>query len=139
MDLRLVTALDEEQTKDLHLLYRNEWWTRDREIDDVRRMLAHSDYVFGLCTTGPRRLVAFARVLTDRVFKAFLFDVIVAPDYRRTGVGKLLVDHVLRHPDLVRVAHFELYCLPELVPFYERWGFSADVGGIVFLRRARAS
>jgi hypothetical protein len=40
------------------------------------------------------------------------------------------------HPDLREVKHFELYCLPELRPFYEKWGFEADVGGIDLMRRA---
>jgi len=40
----------------------------------------------------------------------------------------------MRHPELSGVRHFELYCLPELVSFYQRHGFSSDVGGIQLLR-----
>ena len=32
------------------------------------------------------------------------------------------MDWIKRHPELARVRHFELYCLPELVPFYEDMG-----------------
>jgi len=45
------------------------------------------------------------------------------------------MDWIVEHPDLRAVRHFELYCLPELRGFYERWGFSSDVGGIVLMRR----
>jgi len=38
-------------------------------------------------------------------------------------LGKKLMDAIVGHPALVRVEHFELYCRPELIPFYERWGF----------------
>ena len=139
MNLLPRTALDDTQIRRLHQLYQNEWWTKGRTLEDVRRMLEHSDYVFGLCEPETNDLVAFARVLTDRVYKAFIFDVIVAPEHRGAHVGAAIVDRILQHPDLASVKHFELYCLPELVPFYERWGFSADVGGIVLLRRQGAA
>ena len=40
----------------------------------------------------------------------------------------------LTHPRLREARHVELYSLPELIPFYERWGFSTDVGGVRFQR-----
>ena len=139
MSLQPVTSLTDSQIHELHQLYQKEWWTKGRSLADVRRMLDHSDYIFGLSEPETMNLVGFARVLTDRVFKAFIFDVIVAPEYRDHGLGRLIMDRILQHPDLLYVKHFELYCLPELVPFYERWGFSADVGAIVLLRRESAA
>ena len=41
------------------------------------------------------------------------------------------------HPRLRDVRHFELYCLPELIPFYERWGFTTSTAGVHFLRAER--
>jgi predicted GNAT family N-acyltransferase len=98
-------------------------------------MLEHSDFVFALCTEPEDRLVGFARVLTDRVFKVLIFDVIVATDRRDEGLGRQLMDRILQHPDLRDVRHMELYCLPEMVPFYEKWGFSTDVSGVCLMRR----
>lgn len=135
MNLVTTNSLGEAQVRQLQALYQNEWWTRGRTLDDVRRMLEHSAYVFGLCEPGSGALVAFARVLTDRTFKALIFDVIVAAEHRGRQAGRAIVDAILRHPDLAAVRHWELYCLPEMVPFYRRWGFSADVGGVVLLRR----
>lgn len=138
MDLMPLASLNDTQVRELHQLYQNEWWTKGRTLDDVRRMLEHSDYIFALCEAQTSHLVAFARVLTDRVFKAFIFDVVVAPSHRGHRLGAGIVERILQHPDLASVKHFELYCLPELVPFYERWGFSPEVGGIVFLRKQGA-
>ena len=44
---------------------------------------------------------------------------------------------LVEHQDLRSVQHIELHCLPDLVPFYERFGFSTDVGGSVLMRRSR--
>jgi len=131
-----IDHLTEDQVSQLYRLYQLEWWTKGRSLADVHTMLTHSDYIFGVCEPGSDRLIAFARVLTDRVFKAFIFDVIVDRAYRGTGLGKATMERVVSHPDLFRVKHFELYCLPELIPFYARWGFSTEVGEIVLMGRA---
>lgn len=135
MGLTQLETLTSGQVDDLHELYRNEWWTADRDRADLEPMVSNSDVIvaFGDDVTG--ELVAFARVLTDSVYKALVFDVIVAPDHRGTGLGDRLLSAVVDHPDLSGVESFELYCLEELVPFYERWGFSEDVGDVRLMRR----
>ena len=83
------------------------------------------------------RVQAFGRVLTDYVFKALLFDVIVAEHQRTTGLGDIIMRAIMEHPKLARVAHLELYCLPELCGFYQRHGFSADTAGVGLMRYTR--
>ena len=46
---------------------------------------------------------------------------------------------ILGHPRLARVRDFELYCRPELVPFYRRMGFDPDPDQLKFLRLQRAA
>ena len=135
-DLADIDRLTDEQARGLHALYQNEWWTRGRTLDDTRTMLAHTDYLFGICEPGAGRLAAFARVLTDRAFKAFIFDVIVAPEHRGKGLGSRLMRRIVGHPDLRAVKHFELACRPELTAFYGRLGFTTEVGGIQLMRRS---
>ncbi len=132
------TTLDERLVRELHTLYQGEWWSRDRSLGEVRRMVEHSDVFFAICDESTGRLIAFARVLTDRVFKALVFDVIVAPERRNEGLGRLLMDRIVEHPSLEAVRHIELYCLPDMVPFYEKWGFSAEVSGVTLMRRTAA-
>jgi GNAT superfamily N-acetyltransferase len=136
--LELVNELIPSQIDQLVELYRKEWWTTGRQRSDVARMLAGSDVVLALQEPTSRRLAAFARALTDGVFKALVFDVIVDPAYRGQGAGRVIMDALMDHPALANVRHVELYCLPELAPFYRRWGFSEDVGGIRFMRALRA-
>jgi len=130
-----VDRLTETQARDLHALYQNEWWTRGRTLEATRTMLLHTDLLFGICERDTGRLVAFARVLTDRAFKAFIFDLIVAPEQRAKGLGSRVVRRILEHPDLRSVRHIELACRPELTAYYGRLGFTTDVGGINLMRR----
>jgi predicted GNAT family N-acyltransferase len=131
---RVVEQIDDRLRGDLMELYRHEWWTDARREVDVERMLQHTDLVVGVCTEPDGQLVGFTRVLTDRVYKALIFDVIVAQAHRRTGLGRRLVQYVLDHPMLADVKHIELYCKPELIPYYEKWGFSRPGPEVNFLR-----
>jgi predicted GNAT family N-acyltransferase len=102
-------------------------------------MLQHTDLVVGACTDPGDQLVGFTRVLTDRVYKALIFDVIVAEGHRKTGLGRSLIEYVLDHPMLADVRHLELYCRPELIPFYEQWGFTAALPGVNLMRKDRGA
>ena len=134
---RLVETLDDRLRRDLMELYRHEWWTNQRREEDVARMLQHTDLVVGMCADDGR-LVGFTRVLTDQVFKAVIFDVIVAREHRGTGLGKRLLDYVLDHPMVAGVRHVELYCKPEMIPFYKKWGFTVPGDEVNFLRKREA-
>jgi RimJ/RimL family protein N-acetyltransferase len=130
-----VACLDAGQAEQLHRLYQAEWWTKGRSLVDVRRMLASANLVFGLLEPDSGRLVGFTRVLTDDVYKALVLDVIVAPDRRGEGLGERLMRRVLDHPRLAGVQDFELYCAPDMEPFYERFGFRRNAGGTLFMIR----
>ena len=125
--LEVVDCIGEAEVVQLVELFRGEWWTKERTESDVRRMLEHTDLVQAARSRATGELLGFARVLTDRIYKAFIFDLIVTPALRERGVGRLLLERILEHPSLARVRHFELYCLPEMVPYYERWGFTSEL------------
>ena len=131
---RIVEILTESQVSELMDLYKNEFWSDKRTREDVVKMLASTDVIIGLVDECDR-LIGITRVLTDFVYRAMIFDVIIKPIHRNMGLGAKLMDAVLNHPKLQTVEHFYLNCLPNMMPFYERWGFSDDVGEIKFLRR----
>lgn len=131
---RIVETLTESQVSDLMDLYKNEFWSDKRTRQDVVKMLASTDVIIGLVDECDR-LIGITRVLTDFVYRAMIFDVIIKPTHRKMGLGAKLMDAVLNHPKLQTVENFALNCLPHMVPFYKRWGFSDDLGEMKFLRR----
>ncbi len=135
MEYEWLSALDDAEVVELHALYRQAWWSRDRCLEDVRRMLAGTDLVFGVRETGGGPLRGFARVLTDGVYKAVVYDVIVDERHQGLGLGRELMDRILRHPDVKDVRQVELFALPDLHGFYENHGFSTETAGLVLLRR----
>lgn len=136
MALERLERLGDPQIEDLHRLFQLEWWSRGRELGDVRRMVEQSSVVVALGDAQSKRLLAFARALTDFVYKAVIFDVIVDASRRREGLGRALMEAIVQDPKLRAVRHLELYCLPELEPFYRKWDFSDVLGGARLLRRS---
>lgn len=136
MAVRRVASLTPQHVHQLWALYQDQWWSRGRRLDDVTRMIDTSDLVFAFEDEETQDLVAFARVVTDGVYKATIFDVIVRDDRRGEGLGALLLDTVTREPRVRAVAHLELYCRPEMTALYQRWGFAA-VDDIRLMRLTR--
>jgi len=134
---RIVETLTESQVSDLMDLYKNEFWCDKRNREDVVKMLAPADVIIGLVDEGDR-LIAFTRVITDFVYRATIFDVIVNPTHRKMGLGVKLMDAVVNHPKLQSVETLGLHCLPKMIPFYERWGFTDDVGEMKFMKRKKS-
>ena len=132
--MRLLDRVEERHFPDLMELYRSTYWGADRTEQEVRKMLDHTDLVFALIDEDDH-MVGFARVLTDTVYKAFVFDVIVRPDRRGGGLVRQLLDAIFSHPQLAGVKHFELYCRPDVVELYKKWGFSTELAVQVFMRK----
>lgn len=133
--MTVLHRIDETRIPELVELYRATWWAADRDSDATRTLVANSDLVVALVDDDADRLVAFARVLTDFRAFAMIFDVIVSPEVRGTGVGRELMDAVLARPELRDVTSIELVCQPDLAAFYEQFGFSRDVGTSLLMRR----
>lgn len=123
MSYQNVDRLTDEQIEQLCVLYQHEWWSQGRTFADVQQMLLNTDYLFGICEASTQQLVAFARVLSDRTYRAIVFDVIVAADYRSQGLGVSLLEQVVSHPVLSAVECIQLFCVPEMIPFYQKFGF----------------
>jgi GNAT superfamily N-acetyltransferase len=133
---RIVHVLSDRQVGDLVDLYANEFWSKRRGREDVTEMLRHTSLLAGVVDESGR-LIAFARVLSDFVYRATLYDVIVAEIRRGEGLGRLVIDALLSHPRLARVELIDLTCLPDMQSMYEKWGFTAELGGTICLRRRR--
>lgn len=134
--LELRRELTPGQVDQLVDLFQQEWWTKGRQKADVERLMRHSGPIFAFVDPLNDELVAFARVMTDGVYKAMIFDIIVKDNWRNTGLGRLLMKTVMTDPLLSGVKHRELYCLEEMVPFYEKWGFTSNLPGLYFMRQS---
>ena len=108
-------------------------WARGRTVEDARLMMFHTD--LAISAWDDSRLIGFGRVLTDYVFRASIWDVIVDQDYQGKDIGKELINRILNHPTLERVELFWL-CTRSKQTFYSTLGFSdKEQTGMVWNRK----
>ncbi len=129
MKLEIVEDLNEAQILDLIKLFSKEWWSYYRTSEDVRKMLQNTDLIIAIFDEETGQLIAFSRVLTDFVYRAMIYDVIVKESHRHQGLGTRVINSIIRHPALISVEHIELQTQPELISYYENLGFSKDIVG----------
>lgn len=136
MPVTLKSAVTFSEKKDLKpeellKLFHQAPWAKGRALDAVREMLRHTD--LALCAWDGDQLVGFGRVLTDFVYRATIWDVIVDKAYQKQGIGTEIVQRILNHP---RLKNVELFWLCTRRPgFYEKLGFSSkEQTGMVWSR-----
>ncbi len=108
-------------------------WASGRSVEESKEMMAHTQIMItawdGSC------LVGCGRVLTDFVYRASIWDVIVDSQYQGRDIGTGVIHHILQHPTLQRVELFWL-CTRTQQAFYESLGFSAkEQTGMVWDRK----
>ena len=113
-------------------LYKTAWWALERSGEGVKRALQYSHPVVTAWDEGT--LVGFTRVISDRTYRATIWDVIVRPSHQGRGIGARLVQYVLDHPDLETVTSF-LLLTKDKHGFYERFGFRSERDMAMLLRR----
>jgi predicted GNAT family N-acyltransferase len=134
MSHRIIHQLADHHLPQLHSLYQQAWWTNTRTIDDTCRVVAGSTCLVGIVDDDDE-LIGFARILTDGVFKATIYDVIVDESLHGSGLGRVLMQAVVDHPQLAGVRDLDLYCAEDMIPFYERWGFTDQLGDLKHMRQ----
>ena len=105
------------------LFNKHAFWARQRSSGDLRRMLAGSPVVVSLWRG--KRLVGFGRASSDGVYRAVLWDIVVAGDLQGRGLGRRVVEALLEAPDLQEVERIYLMTTNS-AGFYEQLGFRRE-------------
>ena len=118
------------------LFRKHAFWAQQRSTQDLRRMLWGSPVVVSLWRG--KRLVGFGRAHADGLFRAVLWDIVVAGDLQGRGLGRLVVEALLEAPKLHNVERISLMTTRSS-GFYEQLGFSSAEPQQLLIRRREAS
>jgi GNAT superfamily N-acetyltransferase len=122
MTIEISTDQDRLDVAMIHSFLANaSYWVPGISRADVEKCIRHS-LCFGVYLDG--RQIGFARVVTDFVRYAHLLDVFVLPEFRGRGIGKLLMENILAHPELRTIARYTLGT-QDAHELYAQYGFTA--------------
>jgi GNAT superfamily N-acetyltransferase len=122
----------------MHAFLTNSYWSPGISRDAVERAARHA-LPFGIYYrpgTESEQQVGYARVLTDYVALAYVFDVFVVETHRGRGLARWLMETILAHPDLGGVANWELKTR-DAHGLYRKVGFAPPTDPERFMRRSR--
>ena len=76
------------------LLENNSFWATRRSKKELRKMIANSSCIVTLW--NEKRLIGFGRATSDCTYRAVLWDIVVDEKYQKSGLGKLVVNSLLK-------------------------------------------
>lgn len=113
------SKLDIDMIEDF--LSKRSYWAKGRAREKIIKSIENS-MCFGVYTAEGQQ-VAFARVLSDFAVFAWIMDVFVLEDFRKHGLGKLLMQTIMEHPGLQGLERWGLGT-KDAHGLYEQFGFS---------------
>lgn len=103
-------------------------WGDGPSLEQTR--LAMENTLFRVSVFDGNKIVAMARMIGDKGLDYYIKDVVVRPEYQGRGIGRMLIDELLKYINDNGVQGTEIFvelcAMPDKIPFYERFGFSAN-------------
>ena len=103
-------------------------WGQAPSLEQTRLAMEHT-----LCRVSifdNDTIIAMARMIGDMGLDYYIKDVIVRPEYQGKGVGRMLMNALLKfiNDNGISGTHIfvELCAMPDKVPFYEKFGFDSN-------------
>ena len=92
-------------------------------------LLKNSSKVVIALDDHSNQVVGFITAISDGVLSAYIPFLEVLPDYKGKGIGKVLVNQMLKELDHIYMV--DLCCDDDLVPYYEEFGMIKSNGMLV--------
>ena len=103
-------------------------WNNAPSVEQTK--LALDNTIFRISVFDNDRIVAMARMIGDLGLNYYIKDVVVRPEYQHKGIGRLMINELLKYIDENGIKDtdifVELCAMPDKIPFYEKFGFSAN-------------
>ena len=125
---KLTIKHNELTAEEYILLWETAHWGPGPTLEQTQ--LAMENTLFRVSVFDGDLIVAMARVIGDMGLDYYIKDVIVRPEYQKKGIGRLLIHEILQFINDHGVdgtdIFVELCAMPDKIPFYEKFGFSAN-------------
>ena len=92
--------------------------------------LAMQNTIFRVSVYDGDKAIAMARMIGDMGLCYYIKDVVVRPEYQGKGIGRMLINELLKYINDNGIkgtsVFVELAAVPDKMPFYEKLGFSTN-------------
>lgn len=103
-------------------------WGDGPSLEQTRLAMEHT--LFRVSIYDGNEIVAMARMIGDMGLDYYIKDVVVKPEYQGKGIGRLLINELLKFIKENGIKNtdifVELCAMPDKIPFYKKFGFDAN-------------
>ena len=103
-------------------------WGDGPTLEQTELAMKHT--LFRVSIWDDDKIVAMARMNGDMGLNYYIKDVVVRPEYQKRGIGRMLINELLKFINDNGVkgtdVFVELCAVPDKIPFYEKFGFEAN-------------
>ena len=117
---RLVNGLEQLKA----LLDEETFWANGRNYRSLRKMLFNSTEIISIWEKNC--LIGFGRATSDKIYRAVLWDVVVKAEFKGGGIGKLIVENLIKRKSIKNVERIYLMTTNKS-SFYSRLGFKKEI------------
>ena len=115
-----------------NLLNKHAFWAKNRSLKDLQKLLAGSTAIISLWSG--KRMIGFGRATSDGIYRAVLWDVVVADDLQGQGLGRQVVEAILSMDSINQVER--IYLMTTLrEDFYKQIGFESNNSQKVLIKK----
>ena len=98
MKYSIVDGSDKMSIDEIIRLLGMTYWADKRSAEQIEKSIRHSS-CYGVRLDDDKKLVGFARVISDYATTYYLCDVIIDTDYQHKGLGTALVSYIESLPE----------------------------------------
>ncbi|MBL5768378.1 GNAT family N-acetyltransferase [Heyndrickxia sporothermodurans] len=117
MDIKIHSDFSKVNPEEMKEIYTSVGWTKHSE-EIIKQVFEASNVLAFVTVNG--RVIGFGRGMSDGVFNAAIYDVIVHPDFQKQGIAKQIMEYLLDKLSNVSCVH--LISTTGNEGFYKRLG-----------------
>jgi ribosomal protein S18 acetylase RimI-like enzyme len=125
MDLKIHSDFSKVNLDEIKELYVSVGWLKHSE--EIIKQVFEASNVLAFATVNGR-IVGFARAITDGVFNAAIYDVIVHPKFQKQGIAREIMEYLLAK--LSNISCIHLISTTGNEGFYKKLGLKKTKTGM---------
>jgi ribosomal protein S18 acetylase RimI-like enzyme len=102
MDIKIHSNFASANLDEMREVYASVGWTK--HTNEIIRQVFEASNVIALVTVNGR-IIGIGRAMTDGVFNAAIYDIVVHPDFQRQGIAKKIMEFLLDKLSNVSCVH----------------------------------
>ena len=125
MNYRIIDGADGMDSAEVAALLKTTYWANKRSLETIEKSMRNSS-CYGVYLDEGKKLVGFARVISDYATTYYLCDVVIDGAYRGRGLGKALLSYIVSLPEYAGLRG--LLLTKDAHKLYEKFGFETVNG-----------